>query len=123
MKKTCPFYRKRKKDGDNMDSKLLKWYVKLYEKRSLRQAAADLYISPQGLSHGLQSLENELDVILFERTAQGLTPTEAGSYFYSVCKGKPGELSADGSKPSRIGRADEGGFLRMQLWSDECPAL
>ena len=86
MKKTCPFYRKRKKDGDNMDSKLLKWYVKLYEKRSLRQAAADLYISPQGLSHGLQSLENELDVILFERTAQGLTPTEAGSYFYQYAR-------------------------------------
>lgn len=69
-----------------MDSKLLSAFIKLYEKRSLRQAALDLYITPQGLSRTLQNLENELDVILFDRTTQGLHPTEAGDYLYSHAK-------------------------------------
>ena len=66
-----------------MDLKNLKAFVKLYERKSLRQAAAELYISPQGLSRILQNLESELDVILFRRTPQGLLPTEAGEYLYS----------------------------------------
>lgn len=69
-----------------MDSKLLALFVKLYEKRSLRQAALELYITPQGLSRSLQNLEQELDVILFNRTSQGLHPTEAGEYLYHRAK-------------------------------------
>lgn len=69
-----------------MDSKLLSIFIRLYEKRSLRQAALELYITPQGLSRSLQNLENELDVILFDRTVQGLHPTKAGDYLYSHAK-------------------------------------
>ena len=66
-----------------MDSKMLEAFIALYEKRSLRQAASALYISPQGLSRLLQNLEGELNVILFKRTARGIIPTAAGDYFYS----------------------------------------
>lgn len=65
-----------------MDTKLLDAFLKLYEKRSLRQAAAELYISPQGLSRLLQNLECALNTVLFHRTAKGLEPTESGDYFY-----------------------------------------
>ena len=74
------------KDHDwrySMDSKMLEAFIALYEKRSLRQAASALYISPQGLSRLLQNLEGELNVILFKRTARGIIPTAAGDYFYS----------------------------------------
>ena len=65
-----------------MDTKMLEAFVRLYEKRSLRQAAEQLYISPQGLSRLLQNLEIELDVILFTRTPRGMEPTAAGEYLY-----------------------------------------
>lgn len=41
-----------------MDFKTLEYYRKIYEKRSIRQAAAELYISPQGLSRTLYALED-----------------------------------------------------------------
>lgn len=72
----------RKQKGDFMDIKELSAYMALYERRSLRQAAEQLYISPQGLSRLLQNMENELDMILFSRTAKGLEPTMAGEYLY-----------------------------------------
>ena len=65
-----------------MDFKTLEYYRKIYEKRSIRQAAAELYISPQGLSRTLYALEEELQVRLFERSVKGLEPTRAGDYFY-----------------------------------------
>ncbi len=55
-----------------MDFKTLEYYRKIYEKRSIRQAAAELYISPQGLSRTLYALEEELQVRLFERSVKGL---------------------------------------------------
>lgn len=65
-----------------MDFKLLTYFLKVYEKRGLRQAAADLFISPQGLSRSIQNLESDLNVILFERTVKGLEPTKAADYLY-----------------------------------------
>ena len=65
-----------------MDKKTLEAFVRLYEKKSLRRTAEELYISPQGLSRTLQNLEDELDTLLFRRTRQGMEPTEAGDYFY-----------------------------------------
>ena len=51
-----------------MDRKTLEAFLRLYEKKSLRAAAEELYISPQGLSRTIQALEAELDVMLFRRT-------------------------------------------------------
>lgn len=65
-----------------MDTKMLEAFAKLYEKRSLRQAAEQLYVSPQGLSRLLQNLEGELDVMLFTRTPRGMEPTAAGEHLY-----------------------------------------
>lgn len=66
-----------------MDRKTLEAFLRLYEKKSLRAAAEELYISPQGLSRTIQALEAELDVMLFRRTRQGMEPTAAGEYFYT----------------------------------------
>ena len=69
-----------------MDRKTLDAFLRLYEKKSLRPAAEELYISPQGLSRTIQALEDELDVMLFRRTRQGMEPTAAGEYFYARAK-------------------------------------
>ncbi len=69
-----------------MDISEMKAYLALYEKKSIRQAAAEIFISPQGLSRILQKLEAEYNVPLFRRSVQGLVPTEMGEYLYQETK-------------------------------------
>ena len=65
-----------------LDEKQLRYFMKLYEVRSMHKAAEELYISQQGLSKSIQSLESDLRVKLFRRSVSGVIPTEAGTYFY-----------------------------------------
>jgi LysR family glycine cleavage system transcriptional activator len=48
---------------------------------SFKQAAHELNLTPGALSHGIDTLENWLDVELFERNAHGITLTAAGASF------------------------------------------
>jgi LysR family transcriptional regulator, glycine cleavage system transcriptional activator len=48
---------------------------------SFKQAAHELNLTPGALSHGIDSLENWLDVELFERKAHGIILTAAGHQF------------------------------------------
>lgn len=65
-----------------MDIKDIRSFLECYETRSINKAAKSLYITPQGLGKILDRLEQELKTMLFERTARGLEPTEAGIFFY-----------------------------------------
>lgn len=65
-----------------MDIKDIRSFMECYETRSINKAAKSLYISPQGLGKILDRLEQELHVQFFDRTKQGLVPTEAGVLFY-----------------------------------------
>lgn len=65
-----------------MEVKDIRSFMECYETRSINKAAKSLYISPQGLGKLLDRLEHELRVQLFERTKQGLIPTEAGVFLY-----------------------------------------
>ncbi len=66
-----------------MDTKNLSCFIRCYETKSLNRAAADLFITPQGLGKAIDKLENELEVKLFDRTRRGLIPTKAGSHLYA----------------------------------------
>jgi DNA-binding transcriptional LysR family regulator len=48
----------------------------LYEEKNISKASQKLFISQQGLSRQIQSLEKELGVLLFVRSQQGVIPTE-----------------------------------------------
>ncbi len=65
-----------------MEIKYLKSFEIVYEARSITAAAKKLFITPQGLSRGIQQLEQELGVALFERTQRGVTPTAAADLLY-----------------------------------------
>lgn len=69
-----------------LDEKQLRYFMKLYEVRSMHRAAEELYISQQGLSKSIQTLESDLRVKLFRRSVSGVIPTEAGDYFYDECR-------------------------------------
>lgn len=65
-----------------MDIKDIRSFMECYETRSINKAAKSLFITPQGLGKILDRLEHEMQIQLFERTKQGLIPTEAGVFFY-----------------------------------------
>lgn len=66
-----------------MDTKDIRSFRLVYEERSINQAAKQLFITPQGLSRIIHKLEEELQIVLFERTKGGMIPTECGDYFYA----------------------------------------
>lgn len=65
-----------------MDTRSIQCFIACYETHSINKAAGVLYITPQGLGKIINKLEEELGAPLFERTRQGLLPTECGTYFY-----------------------------------------
>lgn len=69
-----------------MDTKSIRYFCRVYEEKSINQAARLLFITPQGLSKIIQHLEEELDISLFERSPKGMIPTKAGDYLYSNCR-------------------------------------
>ena len=60
-----------------MNEKDLKSFLVVYQENSINQAAKKLFITPQGLSKNIKSLEQELDTVLFERTKSGVRATES----------------------------------------------
>jgi DNA-binding transcriptional LysR family regulator len=58
----------------------LTYFLAVADRRSFRQAAADLHLSQPALSQQIRSLERELGVTLFERASgrAGVTLTDAG---------------------------------------------
>ena len=61
-----------------MDMKNLKWFQEVCRCGSITKAAANLFITPQGLSKGIKNLESELEVTLLERTPNGVSLTPYG---------------------------------------------
>lgn len=56
----------------------LRLFLSIAEHLSLSRAAAELGLSPSALSHALRSLEERLDLRLFNRTTRSVALTEAG---------------------------------------------
>ena len=69
-----------------MNTKNFKCFQTVYEERNLQKAAGKLFLSPQGLSKIIKSLEDEVGTPLFIRSKEGLIPTESGKVFYEKSK-------------------------------------
>ena len=65
-----------------MDTRDLYAFTAVYQEGNLKAAAKRCFISPQGLSKLIARLEQELEVELFCRTAQGMQPTRYGTLLY-----------------------------------------
>ena len=59
-----------------MNRKQLEYFMAVYRSRNIQAAADSLYISHQGLSRVIRSLEKELGQSLFIRSNRGLEPTD-----------------------------------------------
>ena len=65
-----------------MNFNQLKYFVAIVEQGSFWAAALEEYISQSSLSKQIKALENELGVVLFKRSGNKITLTEAGQCFY-----------------------------------------
>ncbi|MBP6113276.1 MAG: LysR family transcriptional regulator [Acinetobacter sp.] len=65
-----------------MELKQLKYFISIIESGSIGKAAKKLDVGTSALSQQISKLEDELSTRLFQRTAQGVTPTSAGLAFY-----------------------------------------
>lgn len=57
----------------------LKFVVAVAQERSFRRAAEKCFVTQPALSLGIKKLEEELEVIIFERSRSEVTPTEIGA--------------------------------------------
>ena len=62
-----------------MDVRRLKYFIATAEERSISRAAERLHITQPPLTRHIQSLEEELGVLLFTRTCWGVELTQAGT--------------------------------------------
>lgn len=69
-----------------MDSRQLRYFATIYEKRSLSAASQESRVAISALSHHLANLEAELDVLLYHRRPRGMEPTAAGERLYQHAK-------------------------------------
>lgn len=69
-----------------MNISQLETYVKVVEEGSFSKAAEKLYVSPTAIIKQMNIVEDEIGVILLERTHRGIRLTEAGQSFYKDAK-------------------------------------
>ena len=69
----------------------LKYVLETAGASSMREASANLYISQPALSASIRELENELGILIFERSNKGITLTEAGREFLAYAKKAVGQ--------------------------------
>lgn len=67
-----------------MEIKYLQSFICLYAEQNLHKAGEKLYISSQGLSRQIQTMEKELGTKLFIRTPSGMKPTAFSDTIYPV---------------------------------------
>jgi len=93
-----------------MDPRALKQFVVLAESLHFGRASETTHVSPSTLSRGIQRLENELGVTLFERNNRSVALTRAGSLFLDYARDSLGQWDA-----IRSVLMEESGELRGEI--------
>lgn len=69
-----------------MRTEVLLYLIEVDSEQSISKAAANLFISKSALSESISTLEQELNVAIFERKKKGLTTTEVGKQIINQAK-------------------------------------
>lgn len=74
-----------------MNMNQLKYVLEAAGSSSMREASTKLYVSQPALSASIHELEEELGILIFERTNKGIKLTDAGREFLSYAKKAVGQ--------------------------------
>ena len=74
-----------------MNINQLKYVLEVAGSSSMREASTKLYVSQPALSASIHDLEEELGILIFERTNKGISLTDAGREFLSYAKKAVGQ--------------------------------
>ena len=74
-----------------MNINQLRYVLEVAGSSSMREASTKLYISQPALSSAIRDLEEELGILIFERTNKGISLTDAGREFVSYAKKAVGQ--------------------------------
>lgn len=69
-----------------MNIQFLKYAVEVAKQKSISKAARNLFMGQPNLSRSIKELEDELGIIIFERTSKGINPTPDGEEFLQYAK-------------------------------------
>ena len=69
-----------------MNMTQIKYVLEVASSSSMREAATKLFVSQPALSASISELEDELSILIFERTNKGISLTDAGREFVAYAK-------------------------------------
>ncbi|HEV8211328.1 MAG TPA: LysR family transcriptional regulator [Vicinamibacterales bacterium] len=87
-------------------------FLRVAERRSFRQAADDLGLTPSAISQTIRALEARVGVALFRRTTRSVGLTEAGERFLERARPAFAEIVAAGDAARRLSERPSG-LLRI----------
>ena len=64
-----------------MNINQIRYVLEVAASQSMREAASKLFVSQPALSASIKELEEELEIVIFERTNKGISLTDAGREF------------------------------------------
>lgn len=105
-----------------MELRQLKYFKEACELQNFSEAARVLHISQSTLSQQIKQLEDELDVLLFDRIGKRIIPTEAGIAFLPFAR-KAIQDAEDGRQIIRDLKGIETGVLNIGATHSLAPLL
>ncbi|MBO4770194.1 MAG: LysR family transcriptional regulator [Clostridia bacterium] len=69
----------------------LKYVIEVSGSSSMREASSKLYVTQPALSASIRELEDELGIVIFERTNKGVSVTDDGREFLTYAKKAVGQ--------------------------------
>jgi len=69
-----------------MNINQIRYVLEIAASNSMREAASKLFVSQPALSASIKELEDELGIVIFERTNKGISLTDAGREFMEYAK-------------------------------------
>jgi DNA-binding transcriptional LysR family regulator len=91
-----------------MDMRRLRYFVVVAEESSFSRAAERLHMAQPPLSHNIRQLEQELGVLLFERSNRGVWLTEAGELLLEEVRRMFAQLDQTVLAVQRVGQGQVG---------------
>ncbi len=91
-----------------MDLRQLKYFVAVAEERNFTRASARLHVSQPPITRQIQLLEEELGVLLFERTHWGVQLTQAGEELLTNAYGIRALVDHAWDRTRRVGKGAAG---------------